>query len=318
MNRADLRNQIRQRADMVGSLFISDTLELNPWIDDATGDLYDFLARSYGDTKYAKSEWINVGPLENNVEGSTDPAVAWPKLGTALTATSYGGYVLSAQLTADQGVVSKYTLPDDFQRLVRVHFVPGYVEKTSAVNTPSGMQYGPEWRLVASQSEFFPLEPMDLTGRVVDMRPVNWLQTTVNYRLHCGPHRIVFGALDQNGDPVGSDSRWIPNAAIDFLPVPQERYAVQVFYVPKPHLLSNDTELFAYEHDEWVICECAARCLEKQRSPEAATARQSIERVKERIRNWSQTKDASNPPMMSLHGGAGSTNPGRRRGRQWP
>jgi hypothetical protein len=171
------------------------------------------------------------------------------------------------------------------------------------VSTPDAdpnTQYGPEWRLISSQSEFVPIDAMDLTGQVLNTAQREWTQTGVRYRIHCGPHRIVAGSLNQ-GSPVGTDSQWLPNSAIDFLPVPSSRYAVQVFYVPKPYLMVTDSEPFPYDHEEWIIRECAARCLEKERSPDASVMRAGIEQVKIRIRDWAQTKDAANPPMMSLH-----------------
>lgn len=287
---------------MVQSSFIG-TTELNGVIAASIRDLWAVLVRTFGDKSFAKSEWINAGPSVNNAEGSTDQSVAWPKLGSSLLPTSYGGFVLSSQLTADGGTVSKYTLPDDFERLVRVHFAHGRVEKTAIVTSSAGEQYGPEWRLVTSQSNerMVPMRPLDIAATRISMLPTRWQQGSVRYRLHHGPHRIVFGTTDTNGNAIGSPSRWMQNWAIDFLPVPLEDCAVQLFYVPKAPMPLNDTDECDLGYPDWIIHDGAAYCLEKQRS-DSSVQRALMERIRRQIEAEHQTDDAANPPVVSVVG----------------
>src|SRR6267154_4869745 len=49
-----LRTQVRQRADIVNSQFITDT-ELNGYINASYAELYDLLVQKYGDDYYVKS-----------------------------------------------------------------------------------------------------------------------------------------------------------------------------------------------------------------------------------------------------------------------
>jgi hypothetical protein len=114
------------------------------------------------------------------------------------------------------------------------------------------------------------------------------------YRLHMGPHRFVTGSV---GPPADGTVQWVNNAALEFLPVPNKRYAVQVFYVPKPRLLANDTDVFAYGHEKWIVADCAARCKEKQES-DSSVLRARVAAVRDRITNDARTPDAGQVPQV--------------------
>lgn len=298
MNRADIRQAILENADMVGSRFVT-SLELNNTINGSVRDLYAVLVRAFGDERFAKSEWINVGPNVGRGVVQHDPTVAWPKLGAALQPTSYGGFMLSNLLTPDGGTISKFTLPDDFLRLLRVHFVPGEVQKLDYVETPAGYQVSPEWRLVRAtqDQDFVPIRPFDLASDRISTKPARWSPEHVKYRIHCGPHRVIWGFDNSTGTIVGEPSQMVPNTAIDFLPVPDEQYAVQLFYVPKPWLFKNDVEQLPYDYPEWIIHDVAAYCLDKQRSDSSAQ-KMLLERIRNQIETEHQTPDAGSPPMI--------------------
>lgn len=52
-----IRTAVRQRADMVGSTFITDA-EFNAWINSSYQELYDVLVQKYGDTYFATTQAI--------------------------------------------------------------------------------------------------------------------------------------------------------------------------------------------------------------------------------------------------------------------
>jgi hypothetical protein len=316
MNRADLRLRIRQQADMVGSLFVDDTTELNPWIDTATADLYDFLVSKFGDSKFARSAWLNVRHdwAEAATLGTvpTDPRTAWPTNVQAYNLTSGDIALQSPQAVPANGIASGYILPFDFSRLVRIQFVPGYV--TQAIDiVPPDVLTAPIWRLIrtGSQSEMVPMRPMDISGMTMDLTPRSWTQTEPLYHLAHGPHRFA------SGTEAAMTMQWIQSTIVQFLPLPTERYAVQVLYVPKVRTLDGDTEEFGYDFPEWVILDCAAQCLEKQQQ-DSKPLRVRLETLKNRIQNEARTNDAANPKMVSMYRGHHSQIGSRRTTGPWP
>lgn len=60
----DLRNQSRQRADMVNSTFITDA-ELDGYINEGFLELYDLLTQKFGDEYFHTSFEITIGPTAN-------------------------------------------------------------------------------------------------------------------------------------------------------------------------------------------------------------------------------------------------------------
>lgn len=59
MTLAEVRNAVRQRADMVNSQFITDT-ELNSYINQSYFELYDILVQKYGDNYYVATPYTFV------------------------------------------------------------------------------------------------------------------------------------------------------------------------------------------------------------------------------------------------------------------
>jgi hypothetical protein len=317
MNRADLRTKIRQRADMVNSQFVSDA-ELNGLIDTSTEDLHDFMISKFGDKHFARVAWLNVRPDWAEAAGEvTDPTIAWPNNVQAynLVPGSEDEIIMSSPVaTPGNGIAGGYVLPFDFARLVRIHFTVGYVTQVTATEiVPPPTSRNPStWRLVTTgDGQFYPMRPMDLSGQVLDTKKRSWLANEPTYHLVHGPHYFITGtALD-------CDPSWINSTIVQFLPLPDARCAVQVFYVPKPKLLADDASHFAYDFTDYLIFDCAAECLEKQES-DARPMRARLEQVKNRIQNNARTVDVANPKMVSMstsyHSQVGQN---RRRGPPW-
>jgi hypothetical protein len=215
------------------------------------------------------------------------------------------------------GIPGGYILPFDFARLVRVHFTTGYVNQVNSLfldpPDPPTTIHPSIWRLTTTgDGQFYPMRPMDLSGQPFDTKQRSWLADEPKYHLAHGPHYHVTGS---EGSVI--EHQWINSTIIQFLPLPDVRYAVQVFYVPKAHLLIDDTAHFAYDFPEWIILDCAAQCLEKQES-DSRPLRARLEQVKNRILNNARTVDAANPKMISMssshHVQVGQN---RRRGPPW-
>ena len=298
MNRADLRLRIRQQADMVYSSFVDDTTELNPWIDSATEDLYDFLVARFGDARFARNAWINV--RNDWAEGAgqvTDPTIAWPNNVQSCTVVdgTNEDLIPFASITPSpgNGIASGYVLPADFKRLVRMHFTPGYVAQ---IFCGEGAGAVPIWNLVTTGDGILrPMRPMDLSGSVLDTRQRSWLEAEPEYRLLHGPTDVVLGTI------AIATHHWTTSTIAQFLPLPAAKYAVQLFYVPKARLLADDTANLGYDFPEWIILDCAAQCLEKQQQ-DSRTLRGRLEQLKNRIQNDARTIDAANPKMVSMSG----------------
>jgi len=306
---------------MVDSTFIDDTTELNPWIESATADLYDFLVSRFGAARFAKNAWINV--RHDWAEGAgytTDPSVAWPNNVQSCTAVAGTNEdvvpLVSVTPSPGHGIASGYLLPADFRRLVRIHFTPGYVaqvQTTRNVPLPVVTYNNPVWRLVTTgDGSYYPMRPLDLEGGVIDTKQRSWTEFVPEYRLVHGPHNFGFGA------PTQAWLLWTNATIIQFLPPPAARYAVQLFYVPKVRVLPDDIEEFGYDFPEWIIFECAAQCLEKQES-DARPLRAKLESVKNRIQNDARTIDVANPKTVSMSSGYhAQVGQNRRRGAPWP
>lgn len=260
---------------MVGSLFVTDD-ELDLMIDSSVADLYDLLTTQYGDEYFSRTSWIQT-------YAGTDPNISWPRL--AIDPAIWTG--------PDDGPISAYALPDDFVRLVRVQFFVGTVTNTS-VRIGTLAEYNvrsqENWTLNCTDKRAYPMHRIDTPGQVIDFTPMDWSQTRVGYRLRHGPLRQLRWIGLDGGVPVYTED-FCNGTAIDFLPVPKSSYAVQVTYVPTPTLLPN------HPFPEYLIFDCAALCLEKQRS-DSSTLRALQERVKARIAQYSRTPDAANAPRV--------------------
>jgi hypothetical protein len=316
MNRAGLRLRIRERADMVNSAFVTDT-EINGLIDDATVDLYDFLVSTYGEEHFARDAWLNVKRNWAEQQGEvTDLSVAWPNnvLSYSESIGTRGEIYLVDSPVPGNGIPSGYALPPDFLRMVRVHYVKGYVGRVPVViiGEPVVATVAPSWRLVTASSEqMLPMHRIDLVGQAIDTKPMAWHQSRVGYRLLHGPTQLA------TGTSVDGDMVWRNMVTIQFLPVPAENYAVQCFYVPKARLLTEDTEHLGYEFPEWVVFSCAAELLDKQDS-DSRKMLARLEGVKERIRNNSRTLDAGQvPQVVDVYGSNRISNRYSTEGEPW-
>lgn len=291
MNRDELRLAIRRRADMVGSAFVSDG-ELDAWIDLSISELHGILRAKYGDEYFSKTTWIQVIP-------GTDPSIAWPRLEANVESSIPG---------PDTGYASSFPLPDDFLSLVRVQFLRGSVTR-QVVQVGSGGSYSWEsaenWTIDSPDKRALPMQPIDTAGQLIDFTPRSWMSHAPMYRLRSGPVRqLSLDSSNVGGSPAFAEV-WIQGTVIDFLPVPAERYAVQVTYVKAPSLLPN------HPHIAYVICGVAAMCLNKQQQdPSALLAEQA--KVVSLISGPQGTVDAANPKRVVDVRGGGL----RRRG--WP
>jgi hypothetical protein len=292
VTRDELRLAIRRAADMVDSGFVTDG-EIDLMIESSVGALHDILCAQYGDEYWSTQTWIQVSPGSNT-------QIAWPKLQT--TAAS-----------PDRGYPSAYALPDDFVRLVRAEFVVGTVTRNSAKMGPDVGPYVTDvdntWSLSASDKTAYPMHRIETAGQRIDMQPREWRQTHVGYRLRHGPAwALQYARMDVGGGFPLYERKYVNGNLIEFLPVPAGSYAVQITYVPAPTLLPD------HPFPQYLICDCAALCLEKQQS-DSSTLRALQQREVQRIEQYARTADAANPPMcVDIYA---SNRIGTNRGEPW-
>jgi hypothetical protein len=257
MNRDELVQRIREAADMVGSDFVSNA-ELDGWIDTSIRSLYWLLVDKYGAEYFSASTWLQVRP-------GTDPNVGWPRL-TLNPESEYP--------SPDLGYSSAYALPDNFERIIRVQFLAGTVSRTvveAGHETEHEARRTESWQLNTLERTAYPMHSIETVGQAMCFDPIDWRQTRVGYRIRRGPARVFALNTYDNGVPVYTVLEHL-GSVIDFLPVPNGNYAVQVTYAQTPSLLPN------HPHIEYVISDCAAQCLEKQQSDSGALrARQALE-----------------------------------------
>lgn len=281
MNRDELHLAIRQRADMVGSPFVTDD-EIDTWIDASVADLHDLLVAQYGAEYWSKTTWLQV--LQQQ-----DQQLGWPTSFVDMSRGRFDGPDYNAPETC-------FALPSDFARLVRCQFMVGTVTRDAVAVGPSSSSYSfelPEnWCMVVTDRRAYPMHHIDTVGQMIDMAPQDWTQTRVGYRLRRGNGRTLIGPTHTTGGgaPI-YEWAYHNGTVIDFLPIPSGSYAIQVTYSPKPSLLPD------HPFPEYLIFDCAASCLEKQRS-DSSVLRALQERVKARIEREGQTPDAANPPKM--------------------
>lgn len=278
MDRSALRTAIREAANMANSLFVTDT-EIDRMIDLSVADLFDILAKQYGDEYWAKTWWIQV-------RAGSDTAIAWPRFEPTP----------ESPITApDLGYPSCYALPNDFMRLVRCQFFRGTVSRQSVqVGTlvSHTAQSTQNWTLSCADKRAYPMHRIDTPGQLIDFEPRDWMQTRVAYRLRHGPiSALSYLGLD-GSTPVytlvtNSDS------VIDFLPVPNASYAVQVTYVPTPALHPTN-----HPFQDYLLYDCAAQCKEKEES-DSSTLRALQQRVIDRIERYARTPDAAQAPKVA-------------------
>jgi len=245
MNRDELLHEIREAADMVDSEFISDET-LDGWVDTSLRQLQFLLVERYGAEYWAKHTWIQVRP-------GSDPTVAWPRP-TLNPESEIPG--------PDTGYSTSYSLPDEFNILVRCSFVEGTVTRvTGEVGTTSSHEVRRTdlWQVNTSNKLIYPMHALETPTQLMSYDPADWIQHEVGYRLRHGPINAFSLSGYDGATPVYTIANHM-GAAIEFLPVPKSYYAVQVTYVPAPSLLPN------HPHIGYVVADCAAQCLEKQGS----------------------------------------------------
>lgn len=271
---------------MYGSAFVSEP-ELDAWIDISLAELHGILRSKYGDEYFAKTTWIQVNP-------GTDPNIAWPRAELNVESPIPG---------PDTGFPAAFPLPDDFLSLLRCQFIRGTVTRQNvllgdadgSVTVPSE-----NWTLVSPDRRAYPMTPIDSVGQIIDFTPRNWTQCAVNYRLRSGPVRQLSLATYIGGEPAYSEV-WHHGTIIEFLPVPNEQYAVQVTYVQAPQLIPD------HPHIGYVICGVAAMCLAKQQQ-DASSLLSEQGKIVALISGPSATRDAANPKfVVDVRGGVGRT-----------
>lgn len=296
MNRAELRLLIRQRADMVGSSFVTDD-EIDAMIDSSVSALHDIITDTFGNDYFSRTTWFQL-------TGLGDSNVTWPR-------PEFGD--LGSIPGPDTGIATCFQLPEEFVRLVRVQFFKGTISRNF-------VQVGVEasdlenmrattWSLNAPDKRAYPMHRIETAGQVFDYTPRDWFQTHVAYRLRRGPIRQLAMAGTTGGGVPFYQFVNATGSCIEFLPVPTGSVAVQVDFVPKPMLLPD------HPYPEYLTFDCAALCVEKQRS-DSTVLRTLQDRVVSRIRNDAKTVDAASPPMaVDIYG---SNRLPRSNGEPWP
>jgi hypothetical protein len=295
VNRIELRAAILLRADMADSQFLDDS-ELDLMIDSSVATLHDILVAQYGDEYWSKTAWIQVSP-------GTDPNVSWPR-------PRLDGFTSTPP---DSGAPSCYPLPSDFIRLVRCQFFEGaFTWDTIRIGVEGNYREdrSNNYYLQTTGLIGYPMERIESFGQVMDFTPADWRQRGVAYRLRRGPVRDLIWSSSGTGGQRYYTELIKTGTVIEFLPPPSKSYAVQVTYVPTPVLLPD------HPFPEYLIYDCAALCLEKQRS-DSSILRALQSAVVQRIEQYSRTTDAANPPMVVMKYGRGTT-ARRREPDPWP
>lgn len=286
LTRTTIRDRARLYAD-VGSEFCADT-ELNAWLDDATGDLHDLLVQSYGHQAWAQVAWANV------TKGYPNPADVWP--GALQRAWPIEQRAIDEAAT----VPSSLTLPADFGRLVRVGWAEGTAQQgPTAYALPAHVAPyvpGSYSDATVTTRKMTPMQALEISADDIDLTPRTWTEAEARYRVRHGrtDAPTVTGTPGAAGYTASAPTYgWVIDL---YPPVPQNAvYALQLVYVPRATLLTNDTDSFRYEDwADYVTYEIAARILEKQRS-DASALRNQVERATQRIKDQSAPVDAANP-----------------------
>ncbi len=81
--------------------------------------------------------------------------------------------------------------------------------------------------------------------------------------------------------------------------VPTSNQTLTCWYVPAPLRLANDSDTFdgISGWEEYVVCDAAAKCLEKEESDASALLSRKL-MLKQRIEQASPTRDTGNPPTV--------------------
>lgn len=202
---AELVKQVRLRADMQNSQFVTDE-EIEQYIQDSVGDLWDLIIESAGEEHFAYS-----------VEFDTSPGVSRYTLTTDLISWLPPGP------------------PETPPQPIRVY-------KTLGVD----IQFGNRW---------VPAEPVRF-GERNQAQAHSWSPSLpIGYRV----------VTDTNPPS--------PARAVDFYPAPTGVYTVKFWFIPYPNDLTGSGETWgsrAFQSftgwDEYVVCDAAAKCLEKEES----------------------------------------------------
>lgn len=81
-------------------------------------------------------------------------------------------------------------------------------------------------------------------------------------------------------------------------PVPDSVWNMTVFYVPAPELLVVDREYPAFAGwDEWIVCDAAIKCLEKEES-ETSTLQGRLARLQQRILAAGPARNTAEAPRV--------------------
>lgn len=190
---SDLRTQVRRRADMENTNFVSDT-EIDQYVQDSWGELYDLIIESSGG------------------EHLVNPQSA--------AITTVAGTVGYTPVNASAG--------GDLYKVIRVRAVDGDTT----------------WNLDFNQKLDF-ASALDVNSRG---RPTQYLTT--------GPQPTSSGASGT------SRQVWLH-------PTPDKAYTVYVQYIPIPRALTTSADVNVQSYtgwDEYVICDAAAKCAEKEES----------------------------------------------------
>jgi len=244
---------------MVDSDFVTD-LEIDDMMTAAISELWDVVASAYGDEYLARDMWINVGP-------GTDPLVTWPSF---------------TYEEGNAGYRTMFPLNYTQRKIVRVAFTPGIYSASGSGG----------FKLDRVPERMYPMHRLDIAGQIVDMRPREWTQTRVAYRVRQVKIPYLSGA---------SAAFWY-GPVIEFLPPASTACAVQVIFVPAPDVWALDEtdvadDQFEFPFEQFVVYYAAAMCLEKQQS-DSSVMRALQTTIERQIRENARTADAANPPKV--------------------
>lgn len=302
----ELRDEVRQRADMENSQFVSDA-ELDRYINESISELYDLIIESAAQEYYLDTYTINTVSGRDTYSLPSDFYVL-KGVDADLGATRpvpIRPYMLNERHremdTAWQEV--QYRLlgaanihgPDDTNTFM------GTIDNIFTSGAPANNSFG-----VTGDSEGQAFQVgMEIgfraPGSIIPINPT--LQTTVLIDSQTGD--VVTGIdLIGAGVVVGwevyaiNEGEYVPR--IRFIPEPSGANEVTVWYIPHAPELTDDADVWNGFNgwEEYVVVDSAIKALEKEESDTSALEVRK-ERLMRRISSMSQARDQGYPDRVT-------------------
>ena len=252
---------IRRRADMVNSPFVTDD-EIVDLLNDNLEFIWRECVSAYGESVFCKETTINV----TQFGASSGP---WPATGGP-----------GATVT-----VTRYSLPTDFQRLIRAEWSEGTLGISGPDYTVSG-QRQPVW---------YAMRPIDVVRmpRITEARA--WVGYQPGYWVSANMGPATLTELGNGTVPF----------YISFWPLPNAAVCVHIFYLPNcPRYGATDNASFCNLNQlawQYVRDATAAMLLEKQRSDSSAL-QSSAARALAAVQGEQQTVDTNPRGTIDVYG----------------